>query len=105
MTDTAIAIIAMIIVTADERARLGRPDAHEGIPTAGIVTRAARSTVITTTMVASAIIVKEIVIATETENASETAIAIEEVRGGKTALKGERNGEKLSVRLALEAQQ
>jgi hypothetical protein len=111
MTDTVIAVTttAMIIAIGDDWAHLGHPDAHEGILMAGIVTHAATSMVITTTMVASAIIAREIVtvivIATEREKEIETAIVIEEVQGEKTAPKGERNGAKLSVRLALEVQQ
>jgi hypothetical protein len=120
MTDTVIAITTtvMIIAIAEERARLGQLVAHEGILMVGIVTHAATNTVITTTMAASAIIVKEIVtvtvtvivnvIVTEkeigTETASETVIVIEEVQGGKIVPKGERNGVKLLVQLALEVQ-
>lgn len=115
MTDTAIAITttAMITVIADDRARLGRPDAREGILMVEIDTHVATSTATTTTMVASAIIVKEIatvsvsVIATEKEIeiVSETVSVIEEVQGEKIALKGERNGVKLLVQSALEVQQ
>jgi hypothetical protein len=64
-------------------------------------------------MVASAITVREIVIMivieTEIETASETetgiVIVIEEVQGGKIALRGGRNGERPSALLELEVQQ
>jgi hypothetical protein len=115
MTVTVIATIVMIIATVDDWVLLGRPDAHEDILIAETVTRAATDMVITTTMVASAITVREIVIMIaieieiEIETASETetgiVIVIEEVQGGKIALKGERNGERLSALLELEVQQ